>query len=125
MDSPKETTAIPVYYSTFNKFMEEYFAFLQNKQPAGACEGPTGKGIQNIKYEPVFIPLCIYPGLTAHPPGNPALPVSGPGAGPVYQPLPFQSANNAYILFLILILLILGTRKEQILAAISSIFNYI
>lgn len=125
MDSPKEITTIPVYYSTFNKFMEEYLASLRNQQQLGGdSKGPVEQGAQNLQYEPVFIPLWMYPVLPAYPPpGSPAPPVERQDAVPVYQPLPFPTGNNAYILFLIFILLLLGTKKEQILAVINSIFK--
>ncbi|MDD4169046.1 MAG: hypothetical protein PHD36_02080 [Desulfotomaculaceae bacterium] len=124
MDISKKTTTTPDYFSTFNKFMEEYFAFVQNQQQSGGdSKGLVGKGAQNLQYEPVFIPLCTYPVLPYYPPGSPAPSVDRQDTVPVYQPLPFQTGNNAYILFLIFILLLLGTKKEQILAAINSILN--
>ncbi|OPX86581.1 MAG: hypothetical protein A4E53_03015 [Pelotomaculum sp. PtaB.Bin104] len=117
MDNTKTTTTIPGYYSTFNKFMEEYFDSLRNQsQTDGASAGTAKDGVQYLQYEPVFIPLYLYPVPPACPTGSPAPDIQQP----VYQPAPYQIGNNAYILFLIFILILLGTRKEQIFAAIKS-----
>ncbi|MCG9968510.1 hypothetical protein L9W92_10645 [Pelotomaculum terephthalicicum JT] len=111
-------------------FFEQYHLWLQNQQPVKGNARPAGSAKEYQNYAPVFIP--VYP--------------SCPYMGSPYTSLPFcpadlsganpnacQAANNcsrqtpvlpnAYILFLIFILIMLGTRKEQILAVIRKIFQ--
>ncbi|MDF9407497.1 MAG: hypothetical protein A4E52_00193 [Pelotomaculum sp. PtaB.Bin013] len=112
-------------------FFEQYHAWLQNHpQPVKGKGESTGNAKENQNYAPLFIP--VYP--------------SCPYMGSPYTTIPFcpadlnganqntsQSANpgfrqapvmpNAYILFLIFILIMLGTRKEQIFAVIRKIFQ--
>lgn len=67
-------------------------------------------------YTPVFIPVYpAYPGAMPYPPFNTGSPsVAGPGSGRALWPL----GINPFILFLILILLVIIFRKDQIVATI-------
>lgn len=81
-------------------------------------------------YIPVFVPvypMFPYTGLPCQVP--PCFPAGAAGAaktgGPAVCPYgrPAPVGGNAYILFLIFILIILGTRKEQIFAVIRKLFG--
>jgi len=62
-------------------------------------------------YAPLFIP--VYPGAMV-PPESPA----GPAANPPVGGIPKQPFVNPFLLFLILILLLLGFKRDQILSAV-------
>jgi hypothetical protein len=68
--------------------------------------------MQEKGYTPLFIP--VFPGGTAYSPDCPA----GSGGNPCGGSAQRQSPVNPYLLFLILILLLLSFKKDQILAAV-------
>ncbi|NPV72411.1 MAG: hypothetical protein HPY89_01165 [Pelotomaculum sp.] len=93
----------------------QYMAWARALQPqATGSPAPGGDGKQ--EYAPVFIPVYpAYPGLLPFPPFLPANPPCGKAKS-------WPPAVNPFILFLILILILLSTKKEQIFSAIRKIF---
>jgi len=125
-----------ISYNWPAKFVEQYNAWLQNRQPPVIEDAKTtGDAKEYQNYMPIFIPVYpTYPyvGLPCTTlPFFPAdssgsNPLNGQTACPCYRQAPvLPIGNNAYILFLIFILIMLGTRKEQILAVIRKIFKQI
>lgn len=91
---------------------EQYAMWSENLKSSWGNEKLQGEG-----FMPVFVPVFpAYPGSVPYPavcPGMSAGNCSCSGAGPYRPP-----GINPFILFLILVLLLLGTRKDQILAAL-------
>jgi len=123
-----------ITYNRPAKFIEQYNAWLQNRQQSVKKDTKSAydtKEYQN--YAPVFIPIyTTYPYVGLPCTTLPFFPadssgttqVTGQIACPYCRQAPVPPAgNNAYILFLIFILIMLGTRKEQILAVIRKIFQ--
>ncbi|OPY57524.1 MAG: hypothetical protein A4E55_01577 [Pelotomaculum sp. PtaU1.Bin035] len=102
--------------------IEQYAAWVHTQKWP---ENDTSKSDINSEekcFMPVFIPVCpnyLYPGKPPHSP-TPPCPAVNPG---IYPGLTSQPTGNAFILFLIFILLLLGTRKEQVLAVLRKIFK--
>lgn len=95
--------------------LKEQYALWSASQKSNTTEKAAGNG-----YSPVFIPVYpAYPGSVPYPA---TMPVNTSGActcgGKAATAPPFI---NPFILFLILILLILGTRREQILSALRKL----
>lgn len=88
-------------------------ASFQNTQGAAVNPGDSQE------FTPVFVPVYpAYPGAMPYPPfypGNPA------GADPCHSSATRFPGINPFILFLILILLLLGTRKDQILESLRKL----
>jgi|GEM_PF-1090814 len=129
MSNLKEKTTLE-FCPRLENYMHQYAAWAKDIQPpTNENAEPNGKAKEKICYAPVFFPVypacpypvyMLYPALPAYPAGYPGISPANPCSG---RPVPFQSAgNNAFILFLIFILILLGTRKEQILAALRKIF---
>lgn len=95
--------------------LKEQYALWSVKQKSNTNESASGDG-----YTPVFIPVYpAYPGAVPFPatmPGNTSGTCTCGGRAATTPPF-----INPFILFLILILLILGTRREQILSALRKL----
>jgi len=136
MSSLKEKT-LPEFFPWLENYMQQYTAWAQDTQPSANDNNESNsEAKEKVRYAPVFFPIicpaCSHPGYMLYP-LLPAYPVGYPGisqdgrliVNPCFgQPVPPQPAgNNAFILFLIFILILFGTRKEQILAALRKIFQ--
>lgn len=95
---------------------DQYVKWAQSFQESwGNVRTKGGEGGQN--FIPIFIPVySSYQGLTPFPSFcPPASPYGGAATG--------NSGLNPFIIFLIFILILLGTRKEPILNALRSLLS--
>lgn len=90
---------------------KQYAAWSENLKSSWGNDKLQGEG-----FTPVFVPIYpASPGAVPYPAGCQGIPGGSSCGGASINRFP---GINPFILFLILILLLLGTRKEQILAAL-------